>query len=86
MLAGGGIALTSHTAKASTRAAVNVSPEPFSNWALSIVEDVLSFSLVWLTTSHPLFAAAIVLLLIAAALYIVRKLSGFTRRVFGRIV
>jgi len=86
VLAGGGIALTSHTAKASTRAAVNVSPEPFSNWALSIVEDILSFSLVWLTTSHPLFAAAIVLLLIAAALYIVRKLSGFARRVFGRIV
>ncbi len=80
-LAGGGIALTSHTAKASTRAAVNVSPEPFSNWALSIVEDVLSFSLVWLTTSHPWFAAAVVLLLIAAALYIIWKLSGFARRV-----
>ena len=52
-LIGGSIALTAHTAKASTRAAVNVSPEPFSNWALSLIEDGLSFLLVWLTGSHP---------------------------------
>src|SRR5262245_39173734 len=46
-LAGGSIALTSHSAKASTRAAVNVSPEPFSNWFLSLAEDAISFFLVW---------------------------------------
>jgi hypothetical protein len=83
-LAGGSIALTSHTAKASTRAAVNVSPEPFSNWVLSITEDILSFSLVWLATAHPWITVAIVLTLLAAAVYIIWKLSRFARRLFRR--
>src|SRR6266436_2162835 len=38
-LIAGGVALTSHGTKASARAAVNASPEPFSNWALSFGED-----------------------------------------------
>jgi hypothetical protein len=83
-LAGGSIALTSHTAKASTRAAANVSPEPFSNWVLSVSEDILSFSLVWLATAHPWITVAIVLVLLAAAVYIIRKLSRFARRLFSR--
>ena len=83
-LAGGGIALTSHTAKASTRAAANVSPEPFSNWFLSVAEDILSVSVVWLATSYPVIAITVVLLLIAAAIYMIYKLSRFARRVFRR--
>jgi hypothetical protein len=83
-LAGGGIALTSHTAKASTRAAANLSPEPFSNWALSVSEDILSFGLVWLTTVHPYITAVIVIVLILVAVYVIRRLSRFARRVFGR--
>src|SRR5215813_14287862 len=83
-LLGGSVALTSHAAKASTRAAANISPEPFSNWALSITEDILSFSLVWLATVHPLITVAIVLVLLAAAVYIIRKLSRFARRLFRR--
>ena len=85
-LIGGSVAFTSHTAKASTRAAVNVSPEPFSNWALSLAEDGLSFLLVWLTGSHPLIALAIVSMLGIAAVYIVWKFSRFVRRVFRRAV
>ena len=83
-LLGGGIALTAHTAKASTRAAVNMSPEPFSNWFLSLGEDALSFLLVWLTSTHPLIALALGLVLAAAAIYIVWKLSNVARRVFRR--
>src|SRR5262245_38472511 len=83
-LVGGGVALTSHTAKASTRAAVNVSPEPFSNWFLSLLEDAVSFVLVWLTASHPLLAVGLVLVLGSAAIYIVLKLSRFARRLFRR--
>jgi Domain of unknown function (DUF4126) len=83
-LVGGSLALTSHAAKASTRAAVNVSPEPFSNWFLSLMEDGLSFVIVWLTASHPFVAIALVLLLVATALYIIWKLSHLTRRVFRR--
>src|SRR5262245_18122523 len=83
-LVGGGVALTSHAAKASTRAAVNVSPEPVSNWSLSLLEDGVSFVLVWLTVSHPLFAGVLVLALGTAAVYILWKLSRFARRVFRR--
>jgi hypothetical protein len=81
-LAGGGIALTSHAAKASTRAAVNVSPEPFSNWILSLAEDGLVFVVMWLIAAHPIVALVLVLLLIALAVTIVWKFSRFVRRVF----
>ena len=83
-LAGGTLALTSHTAKASTRAAANVSPEPFSNWFLSLMEDGVSFVLVWLTASHPIIAVIFVLVLGTTAIYIIWKLSYFARRGFRR--
>ena len=55
-LLAGGVALTSHSAKASTRAAINTSPEPFSNWTLSFGEDLLAVWLTWMATAHPLAA------------------------------
>jgi len=84
-LAGGSVALTSHTAKASTRAAVNASPEPFSNWILSLLEDALSFTLVWLIASHPLIALVLVLVLGVAAILVIWKLSQLVRRGFRRV-
>ena len=83
-LAGGGIALTSHAAKASTRAAVNVSPEPFSNWFLSLAEDAASFFLVWLVTTHPVIGAFLALFFLAIAIFILWKLSHFARRLFRK--
>jgi hypothetical protein len=83
-LAGGSVALTSHTAKASTRAAANVSPEPFSNWVLSFTEDVIAFFLVWISASHPLVALAVVFLFLALAVAIIVKLSHLVRRVWSR--
>ena len=83
-LLGGSIALTSHAAKASTRAAANVSPEPFSNWALSLTEDGIAFLLVWLVGSHPVIGLVLALLLTVAAIVIIWKLSRLIRRVFHR--
>jgi hypothetical protein len=83
-LVGGGVALTSHSAKASTRAAVNLSPEPFSNWFLSIAEDVASFVLVWLTSTHPLIGIAFILVLVAIAAWIVWKVSRLAKRVLRK--
>jgi len=83
-LVGGGLALTSHTAKATTRAAANLSPEPFSNWILSLAEDAISFGLVWLVGAHPMLALAIVLVLVTIAAVIIWKLSNFARRIFRR--
>jgi hypothetical protein len=83
-LAGGGLAFTSHAAKASTRAAVNISPEPFSNWIVSLVEDALVFVVMWLVGTHPMAALVLVLLLLVAAVTIVWKFSRLVRRVWGR--
>ncbi|HEY8257666.1 MAG TPA: DUF4126 domain-containing protein [Gemmatimonadales bacterium] len=83
MLAGG-VALTSHSAKATTRAAANTSPEPFTNWALSLAEDSVAVFLAWMAGAHPLITAAIVVVLVIAAVLLIRKLFRFFRQVVGR--
>jgi hypothetical protein len=78
-LLAGGIALTSHGTKASTRAAANSVPEPFSNWALSIGEDLLAVWLTWFTTAHPILALVLVALLLILCVYLLTKLFRFLR-------
>jgi hypothetical protein len=53
LLLGGGLALSTHGTKATVRAAANVSPEPVTNWALSLVEDVLAVGAIVLAVLHP---------------------------------
>jgi len=79
-LLGGSVALTSHGAKASTRAAANASPEPFSNWLLSFGEDMLAVFLSWLAATHPILTGVIVLVLVLIAGFIIWKLYGYFRR------
>ncbi len=79
-LLAGGIALTAHGTKASTRAAANTIPEPFSNWALSIGEDLLAVWLTWFTTAHPILAIVLVALLLILCFYLLFKLFHFLRR------
>jgi len=67
-LLGGGLAATSHIAKATTRAAVNTSPEPFSNIGLSLLGDVAVPGTLWLAFAHP--AAALVAIAIASVVMI----------------
>jgi hypothetical protein len=83
-LLGGSIALTSHTAKASTRAAANLSPEPFSNWILSLGEDLTVVGLVSLALMYPWVALAIVTVLFAIAVVVIIKFSRLIRRLWGR--
>lgn len=64
-LAGGTLAATSHVAKATTRAAANTSPEPFSNLGLSLAGDAAVPAMLWLSWVHP--AALFVLLAVAVA-------------------
>ncbi len=84
-LLAGSVALTSHGAKASTRAAANTSPEPVSNWVLSIFEDGLAVFLVWLAATHPLLTAGIVLVLVVIAVLLIRKLWRFSRQMVKRL-
>lgn len=79
-LLAGSVALTSHGAKASTRAAANTSPEPVSNWTLSLLEDGLAVFLVWMASEYPLLTAGIVLVLVILAVLLIRKLWRFSRQ------
>ena len=84
-LLAGGVALTSHGAKASTRAAANASPEPVSNWTLSLLEDGFAVFLAWMAAEHPLLTAAIVVVLVVLAVFLIWKLFGFLRQAIARL-
>src|SRR5215470_9020052 len=81
-LLGGSLAFASHAAKASARAAAQVSPEPVSNWLLSVVEDGVVIVLVWLVGSHPWIGFTVATAFAIVAVYVAWKLSRFFRRVF----
>jgi hypothetical protein len=83
-LLAGGVALTSHSSKATTRAAVNASPEPISNWMLSLFEDGIAFVLTWLAVTHPVLTVGVVLVLLFISTYIIIKLFRFLRRAWNR--
>jgi hypothetical protein len=82
-LLAGTVALTSHGAKATTRAAANTSPEPFSNIVLSIIEDVLAAGLTWLAMTHPVVTAFVVVVLLGLAVLVIRGLVRFFKRTLG---
>jgi hypothetical protein len=84
-LLAGGVALTSHGTKASARAAVNMSPEPFSNWALSFGEDLLAVWLTWFATAHPTLTVILVVILVVVSLVLLHYLFCFLRRTFRRL-
>ena len=81
-LLAGGVALTSHGAKATTRVAANTSPEPFSNWLLSATEDVVAIGLSWLAATHPVITAAVVTVLVVACGLVIWKLWRFAKKAF----
>ncbi|CAN5710149.1 DUF4126 domain-containing protein [soil metagenome] len=84
-LLGGGFAATAHAAKATTRAAINTSPEPFSNVGASLVEDSMVPAGLWLAVAHPLVFVVLFVLVLILSVWLIRKswrfLSGLVRRV-----
>ena len=84
-LLAGGVALTSHGAKATTRAAANTSPEPVSNWTLSLGEDAIAVFLSWMASTHPLITAGLVVVLVILAVLLIWRLFRFFRQVLGRL-
>ena len=81
-LIGGGLAATAHAAKASTRAAANTSPEPFSNIGLSLAGDVAVPSMLWLAWAHPF----VFFPLLALALVVMATLIWFCFRFIRALV
>jgi hypothetical protein len=79
-LLGGGIAAATHAAKAGTRVLINTSPEPFTNWAASVAEDVAVFAGLWAAVQHPvLFLCALVAFLIALCWLLPKLARGIAR-------
>ena len=80
----GTLAVSSHSAKASTRAAVNTSPEPFSNMALSVFEDGMATAVTALALAFPVIALVVVIILAVASVWVVWKLWSGVRRLLDR--
>lgn len=83
-LMGGTLAATSQAAKTTTRAAINASPEPFSNLAMSLVEDGLVVGAVWLATNHPLAFAFLLAITVVLMWIVTWMLFKFLRAVLRR--
>lgn len=80
--AGAVIALAAHGGKTAARVAVTPSPEPLSNFALSATEDMLAVFLTWVATQHPIAAAAIVAVLLAAIVFVLRFVVRALKNLF----
>lgn len=80
-LLGGSLAATSHATKMTTRAAVNTSPEPFSNLAVSLLEDGLVVFMLWLAAAHPVVFGVVLVVSIALAIALLVVLIKFLRAV-----
>jgi Domain of unknown function (DUF4126) len=81
LLLGGGLALSSHGTKAATRAMLNASPEPVSNWVASIAEDIVAV----LSVVASVFVPVLIFVIVGAGLVIsflvFRKILRFFRQV-----
>ena len=83
LLLGGSAALVSHGAKAGTRAIVNVSPEPFSNIAVSSGEDVVTGGLLLLVFANPWAASAVAAVLLGVTLLVIALVRRLLKRIFA---
>lgn len=85
LLVGGGLAASSHGTKAATRALINASPEPFSNIAASVVEDVLVVVGILLAAFLPILVFLLIGAGLAFSLWILPRVIRFFRSVVRRI-
>jgi hypothetical protein len=83
LLVGGGVALSSHGTKAAVRATANLSPEPFSNIALSLAEDVVAVGSSFLIAWFPVVMLGLVILFLVAFLWLAPKILRAIKGRFG---
>jgi Domain of unknown function (DUF4126) len=82
-LLGAAVALIAHGGKTAARVAVTPSPEPLSNFTLSVGEDVLAIGLTWLATRHPYLAGILAAGLILTVLFTIRLVISAMRSLFA---
>jgi hypothetical protein len=83
---GGAVSGTSHALKSGSRVLINTSPEPFSNWTASIVEDIAVIGGIWAALHHPAIFLVLFVLFILLAIYLIPKLIKGIRAVFNAIM
>lgn len=84
-LLGATLAASSHLTKAGSRALINASPEPFSNWVASAGEDALAVAVLWLALTHPLLTLVALAVFVLAALWALPRLVRGIRRLLAAL-
>jgi ABC-type nickel/cobalt efflux system permease component RcnA len=82
---GGTLSAGTHAVKAGTRVMVNTSPEPFSNWVLSISEDLVVIGGIWAAVQHPWFFLISLGLFLLVAIWMIPRLLRGIQMLFRRL-
>lgn len=83
---GGGIAATTHSIKAGSRVLINTSPEPFTNWSASILEDVAVIGGIWTMLHYPLAFLLFFIAFLLTAIWVLPKIWAGVKIVFQTII
>lgn len=84
-IVGGTLAAGSHLAKSGSRALINTSPEPFSNWAASFGEELAVGTVLWLAFAYPIAALCVLVVLVAFTIWIIPKVWRMIARMVHRV-
>lgn len=82
---GGSLAAGAHATKAGSRVLINTSPEPFTNWAVSLGEDALVIGGLWAALYHPAFFLVAIVLFIGLMIWLLPKIWRGLRALFAKI-
>lgn len=82
---GGGLAAGTHAAKAGSRVIINTSPEPFSNWTASVLEDVAVIGGIWASLHYPWIFIGLLILFLLLLIWILPKIWLGIKKIFGFI-
>lgn len=81
-IVGGSLAATSHATKMGTRALINTSPEPLTNWTASLAEDVAVLGGLWIALNQPLIFIGLLVVVVLLMIWLLPKIWRGIRRVF----
>lgn len=84
-LVGASVTAATHATKAGSRVLINTSPEPFSNWGASILEDVAVFTGLWVALEHPMVFLAALLVFLVLVCWLLPKLWRGVKLVFCKV-
>ncbi len=85
LILGGGLSATSHLTKTGSRVLINTSPEPFTNWAASITEDLVVIGGLWVSLQHPWLFILALIVFILLVIWLLPKIWRALKRVFRAI-